>query len=257
MKSAMTAIIPAMAAVAAHAAHLVVGLADVCPAEGSSVPSAYVDAFRAQGAQTRILSWTNDLAAVDRMVEGVDLLMLCGGEDVEPVHYNAAPSPRLGAVNKRRDAFELALLDAAVKRRKAVFGICRGHQLINVYFGGTLWQDIPSEFPVKGVMHRRRDAPDVSVHGLEVDPNGFLFRVFGETDMRVNSTHHQAVKKLAPGFSICARSSPDGVIEAIADEKRHVHGVQFHPERMFQRDAKWGRLFKAILDDAARARAKN
>ena len=128
--------------------------------------------------------------------------------------------------------------------------------MINVYFGGTLWQDLPSEFPVKSVMHRRRDAPDVPVHGLKVEPDGFLFRIFGEAEMRVNSSHHQAVKKLAPGFSICARS-PDGVVEAIADETRHVHGVQFHPERMFTRDAKWGRLFKAVVDDAARAKEKN
>ncbi len=256
MKKAITAIIPTMAAVAAHAAQLVVGLVDVCPAEGSSVPPAYVNAFKAQGAEPRLLSWTNDLAVINKMVEGIDLLMLCGGEDVEPARYKTQPSPKLGPVNKRRDAFEWALLDAAVKRRKPVFGICRGHQMINVYFGGTLWQDLPSEFPVKSVMHRRRDAPDVPVHGLKVEPDGFLFRIFGEAEMRVNSSHHQAVKKLAPGFSICARS-PDGVVEAIADEKRHVHGVQFHPERMFTRDAKWGRLFKAVVDDAARAKEKN
>ena len=106
MKKAITAIIPAMAAVAAHAAQLVVGLADVCPAEGSSVPPACVNAFKAQGAEPRLLSWTNDLSVIDKMVEGIDLLMLCGGEDVEPARYKAQPSPKLGAVNKRRDAFE-------------------------------------------------------------------------------------------------------------------------------------------------------
>ena len=243
-----------IAAGAASAAPVVVGLADTCPAAGGAlVPPAYVNAFRDQGGDARVLAWTNDLAAIEKMVEGIDLLVLCGGEDVDPARYKATRSPKCGAVNLRRDEFEWRLLDAAVRLRTPVFGICRGHQVINVYFGGTLWQDLPSEYPVKKILHRRRDALGAPVHFVTPATSGFLCRMFGTEQLHVNSSHHQAVKDLAPGFTVCA-TAPDGVVEAIGCDERHVYGVQFHPERLAPRSATWGRLFREILADARRSR---
>ncbi len=244
-------LVPVLAmACVAHAAPLVVGLADCCSPDGKPLPAGYTEAFRTQGAQPQLLVWTDDLAAIEQAVSKIDLLMLCGGEDVDPVRYNEPHHAKLGKVNAKRDEFEWKLLAAAVRQHKPVFGICRGVQLINVYFGGTLWQDLPTEFPVHEVLHRRSDANNVPVHGLKPTATGFLNNLFGTEIQYVNSTHHQAVKKVAPGFEICAHSA-DGVIEAIGNDALHIHGVQFHPERLFDRYEPWRRLFKWVLEDAA------
>lgn len=229
-------------------AKCVVGLVSTCPAtaETQLVPEAYLQAFAGVGAQTQVLAWTDDVKAISNAVAACDLVVMCGGEDVDPARYKAARSPRLGAVNLSRDAFEFAVLDAATAQRKRIFGICRGQQIINVYFGGTLWQDLPSEFPVKGICHRRRDLPKDGVHALTVEPGSFLAEVYGEEPLSVNSLHHQAVKDLAPGFKIVARA-PDGVVEAIENPARGVSAVQFHPERMVINDSMWSRLFRSLL----------
>ncbi len=236
-------------ACAVHASPLVVGVVDCCSPEGKPLPADYAEAVRTQGAEPRLLTWTDDTAAIERAVAGIDLLMLCGGEDVAPERYQAPRHRKLGAVNLRRDEFEWKLLGAAVRQHKPIFGICRGEQMINVYFGGTLWQDLPTEFPKHEVLHRRRDAPRVPVHDC-IPTAGFMTRLFGGETMQVNSIHHQAVKRVAPGFTACAHA-PDGVVEAIGNDALHVHGVQFHPERLFDRYAPWRRLFKFVLDDAA------
>ena len=107
-------------------------------------------------------------------------------------------------------------------------GICRGMQVINVHFGGTLWQDLPSEFPVKEVRHGG-NAVDKRCHTIGIEPDSRLAAVIGATNVAVNSRHHQAVKRLASGFRIVARA-PDGVVEAIEHTSLPVAGVQFHPE---------------------------
>jgi len=249
MKNLIAPMLAIACTAATAATPLVVGVVDVCSPEGKPIPAGYLEAFRDQGAEPRILAWTNDLAAIDQAVKGIDLLMLCGGEDVDPARYHTPPSPKLGTVNAKRDEFEWRLLDAAMRRHKPVFGICRGEQLINVYFGGTLWQDLPSEFPVHEVLHRRGDANNVPVHGFRPEAGGFMAELYGIDQMYVNSTHHQAVKDVAPGFVVCGRST-DGVIEAIGNDALHVHGVQFHPERLFDRYDPWRRLFKYVVDDA-------
>ena len=124
-------------------ADFTVGLANVCASSGGpSVPSACIDAFSAQGATTRVLAWTNDVAAITNMVNEIDLLVLCGGEDIDPARYGATRKSYCGTSNLTRDAFEWEVLGAAVALGKPVFGICRGNQMINVFFGGTLYQDL-------------------------------------------------------------------------------------------------------------------
>ena len=110
-----------------------------------------------------------------------------------------------------------------MKRRLPVMGICRGCQLINVYFGGTLWQDLPSERPGE-IVHRSKE-----LHPIRIEPGSRLAKCLGTDRTDVNTLHHQAVKKLAPGFKATA-FAPDGVVEAIESETLPVAGVQFHPE---------------------------
>ena len=119
-----------------------VGLVDQCSQKG--VGEKYISFVSEGGFESVVLRHTTDKAKIAEMVAACDSIILCGGEDVEPSRYNEKPSPKLGKVNTVRDAWEYAVLDEAVKLRKPILGICRGCQILNVYFGGTLYQDLPT-----------------------------------------------------------------------------------------------------------------
>ena len=223
----LLAICLVMLCLQALGAPVVVGIADMCMETNRvSILSTYADAFARAGNTPLVLPAETNRDVVARMLASVDVLLLCGGEDVDPSRYKTKPSPRLGEVNLRRDAWEWLLLDEAVKRRLPVIGICRGCQLINVYFGGTLWQDLPSERPGE-VKHR-----GTHLHGVRIEGGSRLARSLGCEEMQVNTSHHQAVRDLAPGFRAVA-FAPDGVVEAIESATMPVTGVQFHPEKLF------------------------
>ena len=243
MKKCLLVLLLAGCCLWAGAAPLVVGIADMCSTSNAvNVQSTYVAAVAAAGNTPVVLPATSDRELVARMLAPLDVLLLCGGEDVEPRRYGAKPSPRLGKVNLRRDAWEFLLLDEAVKRRVPVFGICRGCQVINVYFGGTLWQDLPSERPGE-IAHRSKE-----LHPVRIVQGSRLAKSLRAENLMVNTSHHQAVKDLAPGFRAVA-FAPDGVVEAIESDALPVAGVQFHPERLFVLNARreFRELFRQFL----------
>jgi putative glutamine amidotransferase len=179
-------------------------------------------------------------AMFDKLVEKLDVLVMTGGEDFDPAIYDEKRSPKLGTVSTSRDDFDIRLLNAARRRRLPVVGICRGCQLLNIAFGGSLWQDLPSEYPANGVQHRNVN------HRIDIDPSSRLAEVLGTTNLVVNSFHHQAVKRLAPGFKIVARS-PEGVVEAIESSEYPAIGFQFHPEKMLCTDKE--EIFRKIFEN--------
>lgn len=235
---------------------LVVGLAERCGSPHDvCCRSNYARAVYAAGGVPFVLPATTNAAEVARLLGQVDALLLCGGEDVEPARYKAAPSPLLENVNLRRDAWEYALLDEAVKRRLPVVGTCRGLQIVNVYFGGTLWQDLPSECK-SDVRHRHGGDNKYVKHPISIVPGSRLSKMFGgATNAVVNSWHHQAIKDVAPGFKVTARA-PDGTIEAVESETLPIAVVQFHPEVQFDRDGQREFLvfFRNLLDWAGAAK---
>ncbi len=177
----------------------------------------YVDAIRACGAEpTRMYC-----PAASTEYDG---LIVCGGVDVHPARYGEAVD---GAVNmdEARDAAEIALVKAFLKAGKPIFGICRGHQLLNVIFGGTLVQHLPNALEHSTVLAGR----DI-VHEVIAQKGSIAEKLYGES-FTVNSWHHQAVQDLADGFFVTLRAD-DGVIEGYEHEKLPVFGVQWHPERM-------------------------
>jgi putative glutamine amidotransferase len=136
-----------------------------------------------------------------------------------------------------RDQYEIELFHEFVTQGKPVFGICRGHQVINVALGGTLYQDIATQCPGMGA-HRDETRYDQCYHEMRILPKTWLARIYPQVDVtRVNTIHHQALKELGEGLVVEARSEPDGIVEAIRWEGHSfVVGVQWHPEFMDPRD---------------------
>jgi len=167
----------------------------------------------------------------DDYAQWLDGLVLHGGSDVWPGSYGETPLQDHWSGDRNRDQYEQALIKAFVAAGKPVFGICRGLQLINVAFGGTLYQDIATQKP-EALAHYIQHAYDQHFHPLEVVPETRLAALLaGTSSYKINSIHHQGIKDLAPDFVVEARCPDDGVIEAIRHTgPAYVAAVQWHPE---------------------------
>lgn len=161
----------------------------------------------------------------------LDGLVLHGGADVWPGSYGETPLEERWSGDRLRDEYEQALVKAFVAAGKPVFGVCRGLQLINVAFGGTLYQDIGTQRPAS-LVHRDADRYDHNFHQLEIVPETRLEALLaGAQSCKINSIHHQGIKDLAEGFVVEARCPDDGMIEAIRHTgPGYIAAVQWHPE---------------------------
>lgn len=201
-------------------------------AERTGLNAAYVRAVTAAGGVPIVLSPLMGPSLAARALDGVDGLVLTGGEDVDPAWYETAPHPRLNPPSRERDLFELALFAAARQRELPVLGICRGIQLVNVALGGTLYQDLPSER--RGTVdHDPQGARTDRSHDVRLEPGSLAAGALGSATVRVNSFHHQAVRDLAPKL-VASGWSEDGLIEAVegAEGQPWLLAVQWHPEEM-------------------------
>ncbi len=167
-------------------------------------------------------------------LDGIDGLILTGGSDIDPKWYDRPDQLSVCEdIDEQRDQLEFDLLRRALDRKIPVFAICRGCQILNVHFGGTLIAHLPAEVD-GGELHQKSQGKDVN-HEITVQPGTLLFKATGQMSGIVNSAHHQAVGRLGEGLMASARSD-DGVIEAIERRERegesYVLGVQWHPERM-------------------------
>ncbi|MFM8551504.1 MAG: gamma-glutamyl-gamma-aminobutyrate hydrolase family protein [Nitrospiraceae bacterium] len=215
----------------------------------------YVRAIEEAGGVPVILPLTDDPSLQRRLFDGMDGLLLTGsGPDLPPTLYGERQRYKFRVMSRRRYAFELAMLDRAMKSAMPVLGICGGMQTINVALGGSLVQDIGSQLP-KTLQHRAPGPATAYAHTVSISPHSLLQRIVKQTRMSVNSSHHQSVKTVASAL-IATAVAPDGVIEAIeaADRRRHpfLLGVQWHPEFLFDRYAVQRRLFDAFLRAARR-----
>ena len=196
-------------------------------------------------------------ADADEVLGCLDGLLLSGGGDLDPAHWGEAPHPALGLIDPVRDTYEIALVNAALRRDLPLLGICRGVQVMAVATGGALWQDIPTQCP-DSLCHAQAAPRDTATHAVTVVPGSLLAHLLapeaGERiNIPVNSFHHQAPRVCGRIWQPVAHSS-DGLIEAlVAPAASFALGVQWHPEEMTLSTPAHARLF-AALTAAARAR---
>jgi putative glutamine amidotransferase len=224
-------------------------------ADRTGVNAAYVQALLVAGGVPLILSPLMGPSLAGRALDGVDGLVLTGGEDLDPAWYGADPSPQLSPPSRERDLFELALFAVARQRGLPILGICRGIQLINVGLGGTLFQDLPTERP-GGVHHRPDGSRDLRSHRDRLEPGSRAAAALATSPVVVNSSHHQAIKDLAPGL-LATGWSDDQLIEAAESESGvpWLLAVQWHPEEMYRDHQAPDRgLFAALVREAVAAR---
>jgi putative glutamine amidotransferase len=210
----------------------------------------YLESVRRAGGEPRVLDPVADRP--DEVVGAIAGLLLTGGVDVNPSRYGEEREKTVVNVEEDRDAFEFALLKAARERVIPVFGICRGLQVMNVAFGGNLFQDIGAQ--MTGILEHTVATPPCSIaHEVWVSKGSRLWTLMqekmGDADTcSVNSRHHQAVKRLAPGFEVTA-TAPDGVVEAIecGNGSTFCLGVQWHPEN-FWRTGEFRPLFEGFIE---------
>jgi len=209
----------------------------------------YVESVRRAGGEPRVFNPLEDQP--EQIVGEVQGVLMTGGVDIDPARYGDEPHATVTAIEPERDAFEFALLLAARETRLPVFGICRGLQVMNVALGGSLIQDIAAE--MTGILQHTLPTPPCAVaHEVWVSKGSRLWTLMQEKmadadTCSVNSRHHQAIKRLAPGFEVTA-TAPDGVIEAIeCPNATFCLGVQWHPEN-FWRTGEFRPLFEGFIE---------
>ena len=206
----------------------------------------YVNSVSNAGGVPIIIPISENDKALAGQIELLDGLILTGGADINPTLYGESHNKALGMISPRKDKFETKLLKAAIEKKIPVLGICRGMQFINVYFGGTLYQDIPSQTDSK-LKHSQSSNYDLATHYVDIEKNTWLYSILGSKTF-VNSFHHQSVKDLAPDFIITAKAK-DGIIEGIEKKSgSFCAAVQWHPESMEKTDKDTKKLFKAFIE---------
>lgn len=194
----------------------------------------YTKSIIAGGGIPLVLPTTADISVIKEQLALLDGLILVGGADINPARYNQDFKVGMGVVSLERDESEFLVLEEFLKTGKPILGICRGHQLLNVFMGGTLFQDL--KYSQKEVLKHSQDFyPDLAVHKVKiVDSDNMLARLFG-SEIATNSFHHQAVDKLGEGLTTIAVAE-DGIVEAFQMKShKFLYGVQWHPEMMTAR----------------------
>jgi putative glutamine amidotransferase len=211
-----------------------------------ALPEPYVAALRAAGARIVLLPPSGQ-DEPEELLAPFDGLLLAGGGDIEPACYGAGDHPAQYGTDPDRDELELALARAAVRSGIPTLGICRGVQLLNVAFGGTLVQHLPDG---DGLVEHRNEAKQ-ALHGLRIEPGSRLAEAIGQLEAEGLSHHHQGLDRLGEGFRPVAWA-PDGLVEGIERDQGWTVGVLWHPESTAAADPAQHRLLRAFVEVASR-----
>ena len=218
------------------------------------LPQRYFAAIEGAGAIPIILSAVRSKFAVRRLLGMLDGLVLSGGDfDIHPSFYGEHPIAALGKIKSERTEFELEITDQALKRDLPILGICGGAQVINVVSGGSLYQDIPTQLSDPGACeHSSKNSQ--GAHPIRVEPGTCLFKIVKRSRLKVNTSHHQAMKRIGRGLIVNAIAD-DGVIEGIESTSHEfVLGVQWHPEVLATRQSHQRSIFTSFVDRCKKSR---
>lgn len=212
----------------------------------------YVEAVAAAGGIPLLIPLGLDNDDLSSILQRLDGLVLPGGGDIDPEAYRGVPHEKLRDIDNDRDRVEINLAREAVQSRKPFLAICRGHQILNVALGGTMWEDLAAQMP-DSMRHdyysdgARTDRP----HTVQVRQGTLLARILDSGEVPVNSLHHQGLRDLAPDL-VASAISPDGLVEGVEIEGHpFAVGVQWHPENLVQIDPAMHNLFASLVEVSA------
>lgn len=221
-----------------------------------ALTEAYIQAIQQAGGIPIMIPIDLDTADVARVFDVVDAVLLPGGGDVDPAFYGAPMSDLVKRIDQDRDRVEIWAAQTAVAQKKPLLAICRGHQVLNVALGGTLWADLPNQMP--GALPHDFDNThprNYAAHPVSIAPDSHLAGYLGATETAVNSLHHQGIRDLAPELRAVA-TAPDGLIEAVeVPDHPFAIGVQWHPEWLVADNPTMARLFQAFVTAAGNGRS--
>jgi len=219
-----------------------------------SLSQTYLDAITHAGGLPVIVPCAPAPKAVAEYVRRTDGVLISGGDDIQPeLYYDEVPEnlkKTVGRTDPARDLLETLLVKEAFAQRKPLLAICRGHQILNIALGGTLFVDIPSQVATK-INHAQMRHKDRVVHEVDLEADSLMARIFGKQKIQVNSSHHQAVQKVAKPLRVTGQSS-DGIIEALELRPEdsalvpYLLAVQFHPERLTRAHPEFNELFRSF-----------
>lgn len=209
----------------------VIGITGNYDAGKCTLLEGYYRSILAAGGVPMIIPPFDDTDAMVNILERVDALIFSGGSDINPLYLGEEPIRELSSINAARDYHELMLVRLAANRQIPILGICRGLQVMMAALGGQLYQDVYKEASAT-LKHSQNADRHIATHTVRIAPDSLLYKIFNTEILPVNSFHHQAVKDVAPGFTVSALS-PDGLIEGVESiQYKSIVGVQWHPECM-------------------------
>lgn len=215
------------------------------------MPMSYSIAIRESGGTPVILPITREDEVIKAYADMVDGVLFSGGDDIDPHSYGEDQVWACGDISPLRDDFEVKLARTLLEKypNKPILGICRGEQVLNVALGGTLYQDLRSQYD-GCICHQQHQIAPYASHRVTLTEGSLLHRIYGDTVIGTNSHHHQAVKLIGEGLQVTA-AAPDGVIEGF-EKPDHPYfvAVQWHPERLIEREenAPHKRLFASFVN---------
>ena len=221
-------------------------LCDIDNDKVTSLFNTYVSAIVHTGGVPIMLPYVKDSDVMDRYIRLCDGFVFTGGVDVDPAHYGEDKSEFCGEIQPFRDELEFAMFPKIFSSNKPILAICRGAQFVNAALGGTLYQDIPSEYET-GILHRQTEGKNEFSHDVVIKKDTPLHELVGSLRMKANSFHHQAIKKAGHDLVPMAYAD-DGIIEALYHtEHVYLRAYQWHPERLFEKSQDNNAIFSDFI----------